>query len=57
MELVSERVLGQENSRYVRNIIKYWVAYRLIADLEREAGSIQHPQDSPPTARARQSAP
>jgi membrane-bound lytic murein transglycosylase MltF len=33
VELVSARVVGRENVEYVRNILKYWVAYRLAADL------------------------
>ena len=34
VELVSARVVGRENTDYVRNILKYWVAYRLAADLQ-----------------------
>jgi membrane-bound lytic murein transglycosylase MltF len=33
VEPVSARVIGRENVDYVRNILKYWVAYRLAADL------------------------
>jgi len=34
VELVSARDVGRENADYVRNILKYWVAYRLAADLQ-----------------------
>jgi membrane-bound lytic murein transglycosylase MltF len=34
VELVSARVVGRENTDYVRNILKYWVAYRLAADFQ-----------------------
>jgi len=34
VELVSARSIGAENVTYVRNILKYWVAYRLAADLQ-----------------------
>jgi len=35
VELVSARAIGRENVTYVRNILKYWVAYRLAADLSK----------------------
>jgi membrane-bound lytic murein transglycosylase MltF len=34
VELVSARTLGSENTTYVRNILKYWVAYRLASNLQ-----------------------
>ncbi|MDH4040838.1 MAG: transporter substrate-binding domain-containing protein [Gammaproteobacteria bacterium] len=34
VELVSARNIGPENVQYVRNILKYWVAYRLAADFQ-----------------------
>lgn len=32
VELVAARAVGRENVNYVRNVLKYWVAYRLAAD-------------------------
>ena len=34
VELVSAQRVGRENVDYVRNILKYWVAFRLAADLK-----------------------
>ena len=33
VELVSARTLGRENIAYVRDILKYWVAYQLANEL------------------------
>jgi len=35
VELVSARTVGRENVDYVRNILKFWVAYRLAADFDK----------------------
>jgi len=35
VEIVSAQTIGRQNTEYVRNILKYWVAYRLVADIEK----------------------
>lgn len=35
VELVSAQAIGRQNVDYVRNILKYWVAYRLAAGLDK----------------------
>jgi membrane-bound lytic murein transglycosylase MltF len=35
VEIVSAQNVGRENVDYVRNILKYWVAYRLSSDLKK----------------------
>lgn len=35
VEIVSAQNIGRENVDYVRNILKYWVAYRLSSDLKK----------------------
>ena len=35
VELVSARELGRQNVDYVRNIMKYWMAFRLAAELDK----------------------
>jgi membrane-bound lytic murein transglycosylase MltF len=37
VEIVAGREIGRETVDYVRNILKYWVAYRLALDPELEA--------------------
>ena len=49
VELVSARVVGRENVDYVRNILKYWVAYRLAADLEKPEREHVLERKSPPS--------
>ncbi len=36
MELVAAEKIGQETVRYVANIYKYYIAYRLIVDAQVE---------------------
>ena len=35
VEIVSAQAIGRQNTEYVRNILKYWVAYRLAADFDK----------------------
>jgi len=34
VELVSAKAIGRHNVEYVRNILKYWIAFRLYADIQ-----------------------
>ena len=35
VELVSAREVGRQNADYVRNIMKYWMAFRLAGELDK----------------------
>jgi hypothetical protein len=40
VELIAERRIGRETVRYVRNIFKYYVAYRLATETREERRSM-----------------
>jgi membrane-bound lytic murein transglycosylase MltF len=52
VEIVAGREVGREPVDYVRNILKYWVAYRLAQDEEKESPQPESPGKKNPTRTA-----
>jgi membrane-bound lytic murein transglycosylase MltF len=52
VEIVAGREVGREPVDYVRNILKYWVAYRLAQDEEEELPRPESPGKKKPTRTA-----